>query len=377
MPSAILVLNAGSSSVKFALYAVDADGSTMQPLVRSVIEGSAASLPVVWSQVQRALGGRTIVAVGHRIVHGGTRFDAPVVITAAVALELADLVPLAPLHQPQGLALIEPLRRLAPAATQVACFDTSFHRTMPPVAQIFALPQELTASGVRSYGFHGLSYEYIAGRLPEVMAGRAARRVIVAHLGNGSSLCALRDLKSVATTMTFTPLDGLPMATRSGSIDPAVVLYLATERRLSIAAIADLLNHRSGLLGVSGVSGDVRTLLASSSDGARLALDVLVYRIGREIGSLAATLGGLDALVFTGGVGEHAAALRARICEAAAWLGIELAAERNATNGPELTTDRSRASAWVVPTDEESVIARHTLAIMARSHAKEHAGAGH
>jgi len=363
MQTAILALNAGSSTVKFAVYGLAAHGAPLEGIDRGTFDNSAEALRVVWSRVASALAGRVLTAVGHRIVHGGTQFQEPVAINAAVARQLAELVPLAPLHQPHSLALIEPVRRLAPQSVQVACFDTAFHRTMPAIATMFALPAELTDAGVRAYGFHGLSYEYIAARLPQVLAGRPARRVIVAHLGNGSSLCALEDGRSVATTMTFTPLDGLPMATRSGSIDPAVVLYLANERGLSIAEIAELLNHRSGLLGVSGVSGDVRTLLASASDGARRALDLLVYRVGREIGSLAASLGGLDALVFTGGIGEHAAALRERFCAAAAWLGVELDAARNAAHGPRISADRSHASAWVIPTDEESVIARHALAV--------------
>jgi acetate kinase len=364
MQTAILALNAGSSTVKFAVYGRASDGASLARIDRGTFDNSADALRLVWSRVERAIAGKTLTAVGHRIVHGGAQFQAPVAITPAVARQLAALVPLAPLHQPHSLALIEPVSRLAPGAVQVACFDTGFHRTMPDVATMFALPAEFTDAGVRGYGFHGLSYEYIASCLPHALAGRPARRVIVAHLGNGSSLCALEDGRSVATTMTFTPLDGLPMATRSGSIDPAVVLYLADERGLSTARIADLLNHRSGLLGVSGVSGDIRILLASGSDGARRALDLLVYRVGREIGSLAASLGGLDALVFTGGIGEHAASLRARFCAAAAWLGIELDAARNAAHGPEISTDRSRTSAWVIPTDEESVIARHALAVL-------------
>jgi acetate kinase len=381
MKSAIVVLNAGSSSVKYALYGrepgQESGAWSANPLCRGAVPGvdsPAQALQPIWLRVEHALEGRAIIAVGHRIVHGGTRFMGPVAITAEVERQLHDLVPLAPLHQPQGLALIEPLRRLAPDAQQVACFDTSFHRTQPEIAQIFALPGDLTASGIRSYGFHGLSYEFIASRLPQLLAGRPFDRVIVAHLGNGSSLCALRDLKSAGTTMTFTPLDGLPMATRCGSLDPAVVLYLASERGLVTAEISDLLNKRSGLLGVSGVSGDVQTLMASPNAQAKRALDLLVYRTGREIGSMAAILGGLDALVFTGGIGEHAAVLRAAICEAAAWLGIELDARRNAAHGPLLTADHSRASAWMIPTDEESVIARHTQTVIDGAQRQESLG---
>ena len=363
MSNAILVLNAGSSTIKFAVYALAAAGFAPAPLARATVPASADALVGLWPRITAALSGRSLVAAGHRIGHGGPDFVAPVAITTEIERQLAALIALAPLHQPQGLALIEPLRRLAPAATQVACFDTAFHRTLPPLAQIFALPRNLTGSGVRCYGFHGLSYEYVAGELPRLLAGRAAERVIVAHLGNGSSLCALRSLKSVATTMTFTPLDGLPMATRCGSIDPGVVLYLAGERGMSIADIADLLYHKSGLLGISGLSGDVRVLAESSEPGAAQALDFLVYRIGREIGALAAVLGGLDALVFTGGIGENSALLRRRIGAGAAWLGVEIDLERNAANGPCLSSDTSRVSAWMIPTDEESVIARQTLAV--------------
>jgi acetate kinase len=363
--SAILALNAGSSTVKFAAYAVDAMRLAPAPLIRETLQGSAMPLNAAWPRIVAALAGRRLAGVGHRIVHGGSRFAAPIAIDAGVERELEELIPLAPLHQPHGIALIDPSRRLAPGATQVACFDTAFHRTMPEVARMFALPAELTASGVRPYGFHGLSYEYIASRLPGIAVGRALGRVIIAHLGNGSSLCALRDLESVATTMTFTPLDGVPMATRSGSLDPGVVLYLLAERGMSAAELDTLLNHRSGLLGVSGVSGDVQELMASTEPRAALALALLVYRVGREIGSLTAALGGLDALVFTGGIGEHAGALRQRICETAAWAGVAIDPARNEGPGPRISTDASRVSVWVIPTDEEAVIARHTLSVLA------------
>jgi acetate kinase len=363
--AAILVLNAGSSTVKYAAYALDRSILERVPLIRESLDASPDALQVIWPRITRALAGRALIAVGHRIVHGGMEFSAPMAITPDVARRLAALIPLAPLHQPQGLALIEPLRRCAPAATQVACFDTVFHRTMPELAQMFALPREFTASGVRAYGFHGLSYEYVAGQLPPLLAGKPQERVIVAHLGNGSSLCAMRDLKSVATTMTFTPLDGLPMATRSGSIDAGVVLYLARERGMPIAAIDELLNHRSGLLGVSELSGDVRVLLASSDPRAALALDLLVYRVRKEIGALAVVLGGLDALVFTGGIGGNSAELRGRICADISWLGIEIDPNRNAANAPRLTADGSRISVWQIATDEESVIARHAASVVA------------
>lgn len=365
MSEAILVFNAGSSTVKFAGYAIERRELSSAPLIRSSVAASPDALQLISPRIVQALAGREIVAIGHRIVHGGMNFLAPVVITPGVQQQLAALIPLAPLHQPQGLALLEPLRRQLPDAVQVACFDTAFHRTMPDLARLFALPHDLFEAGVRAYGFHGLSYEYIASRLPHLLAGRPQGRVIVAHLGHGSSLCALRDLKSVATTMTFTPLDGLPMATRCGSIDPGVLLYLAGVRGVAMADIADLLNCRSGLLGVSGLSGDAAVLLASADPRAALALDLLVYRIGREIGALAAVLGGLDALIFTGGIGENAALLRERICNACGWLGIDVDAARNAAGGPRLSVDASRVSAWRIATDEESVIARHTAALLA------------
>jgi acetate kinase len=365
MSDAILVFNAGSSTVKFAAYAIHERELSAPPLIRSSVPASPDALQSVWPRIAQALAGRQVVAVGHRIVHGGMDFLAPAVITPGVERRLAALVPLAPLHQPQGLALLEPLRRRVPGARHVACFDTAFHRTLPELARMFALPRDLFESGVRAYGFHGLSYEYVAGCLPGLLAGRSQGRVIVAHLGHGSSLCALRDLKSVATTMTFTPLDGLPMATRCGSIDPGVLLYLAEERGMPMADLAQLLNRRSGLLGVSGLSGDVAVLLASADPRAALALDLLVYRIGREIGAMAAVLGGLDALVFTGGIGENAVPLRQRVCESCAWLGADVDATRNSTGGPCLSSDASRVSAWRIATDEESVIARHTAAALA------------
>lgn len=351
--------------MKFAAYAFDGMRLASEPLIRETLHGSHQPLDAAWPRIRDALADRRLIGVGHRIVHGGSKFTAPVAINEAIQRELAALIPLAPLHQPYGLALIAPLGRLAPDATQVACFDTAFHRTMPELAKMFALPPDLTDSGVRPYGFHGLSYEYIAGRLPHLAAGQPLGRVIVAHLGNGSSLCALKDLKSVATTMTFTPLDGLPMATRSGSIDPSVLLYLLTARGMSPGDLEELLNHRSGLLGVSGVSGDVKELMASAEPRAALALALLVYRVGREIGSLAAALGGLDALVFTGGIGEHAAALRQRICDEAAWAGVAIDRARNEGREPRVSAEGSRVSVWVIPTDEETVIARHTVAVIA------------
>jgi acetate kinase len=253
---------------------------------------------------------------------------------------------------------------VASQVPQVACFDTAFHRTQSPVAQLYALPRELSATGIKRYGFHGLSYEYVAGVMPGIVGDRAGGRVVVAHLGNGCSLCAMRDGRSVATTMGFTALEGLPMGTRSGAIDPGVLLYLLTERGMSVDEVTDVLYHRSGLLGVSGISNDMRELLSSDSPHAAEAIELFVYRIGRELGSLAAALGGLDVLVFTAGIGQHSAAMRERICENAGWLGVRLDREANLAGGPRISRDDSPVSAWVIPTNEELMIAQHTLACL-------------
>lgn len=392
----ILVLNAGSSSLKFSVYAEGADSS--RPLQRlqhgefdglnatphfrasdaagAVIAsrdwpaGSAmshdAALSLLFEHLDVACRGDRIRAVGHRVVHGGTACSGPVRVDAAIFDTLRKLVPLAPLHQPHNLAPINRLMLDRPALPQVACFDTAFHRTQPPVAQAFALPPEITNRGVHRYGFHGLSYEYIARTLPQFDAVAAAGRAIVAHLGNGSSLCAMRAGASMATTMGFTALDGLPMGSRSGAIDPGVLLYLMDELHMDARAIENLLYRRSGLLGVSGISADMRELLESGDPRAEQAIDLYVYRIGREIGSLAAALGGLDAVVFTAGIGEHAAPIRERIGRSMAWLGVEIDAAANAAHGPRVSTPASRVSAWVIPTDEELMIATHTLAVLAQ-----------
>jgi acetate kinase len=278
--------------------------------------------------------------------------------------ELERLTPLAPLHQPHNLAAIEAVAEHAPQLPQVACFDTAFHRVQPPLAQMFALPRRYTEEGIKRYGFHGLSYEYIASVLPGLDARASAGRTVVAHLGNGASLCALNGGRSVATTMSFTAVDGLPMGTRCGSLDPGVLLYLMRRYSLDLPALEDLLYQQSGLLGVSGISSDVRTLLASSDPRAAEALDLFVYRIDRELGSLAAALGGLDALVFTGGIGENAAPIRARVCRGAAWLGLDLDEVSNAASGPCISRSGSRVSAWVVPTNEELMIACHTRRLL-------------
>jgi acetate kinase len=304
--------------------------------------------------------------VGHRVVQGGTAFAEPTRIDAAVIARLQELVPLAPLHQPHAIAAIEALARVAPRVPQVACFDTMFHRHQPAVAQEFALPRALTEKGLRRYGFHGISYEYIASVLPEVAPECARGKIIVAHLGNGASMCGIAQGRSVATTMGFTALDGLPMGTRTGALDPGVILYLLSQEKMDTKAVEKLLYERSGLLGVSGISSDMRALLASSAPAAREAVDLFVYRIGRELGSLAAALGGLDALVFTAGIGEHAAEIRARVCQDAKWLGVALDPDANARGGPRITRVGAAVSAWVVPTDENLMIARHTRALIDR-----------
>ncbi len=282
--------------------------------------------------------------------------------------ELTRLVPLAPSHQPHHLAAIAALAKLHPNLPQVACFDTSFHHTQPEVAATFALPRRFTEEGIRRYGFHGLSYEYIASVLPDVIGSPSANgRVVVAHLGSGASMCAMRERKSVATTMGFTALDGLPMAQRCGSLDPGVVLYLLEQKRMTAAAVGDLLYHSPGLLGVSGMSDDMKTLLESDKSQAREAVDLFVYRICRELGSLVAALGGFDALVFTAGIGEHAPEIRRQVCEKSAWLGLQIDKAANAAGDPRLTEIDSKTSAWFIPTDEDLMIARHTSRLVGES----------
>jgi acetate kinase len=387
---AILIINAGSSSIKFAVYHVtragqldagphgELDGIGTRPhlLIRDANDAvlvdaepaAGADHRGAIAEIGNWMRGHTdatdLIAVGHRVVHGGEEFAEPVRMTSEVLAALERLVPLAPLHQPHNLAPIRAFAESTPELPQVACFDTAFHRTQPAVAQAFALPHELADRGVRRYGFHGLSYEYIASALPRIAPEIATGRVVVAHLGNGASMCALRDGRSVATTMSFTTLDGLPMGTRPGTLDPGVLLYLMDQHHMDARAIEDLLYHRSGLLGVSGLSSDMRTLLASDAPRARAAIELFVYRIGRELGSLAAALGGLDALVFTAGIGENAHEIRARICRDAAWLGIQLDTTANGTGGPRISLPTSTASAWVVPTNENLMIARHTLRLV-------------
>ena len=394
MSDTILVLNAGSSSLKFSAFRSERGNDTL--LARGQVEGigsaprfvlrGAAGEPVeertlgddstfdheqalalVVERCQTRFGDNRLVAAGHRVVHGGVEFAAPVRIDDAVLAALERLVPLAPLHQPHNLAAVRAVTRRAPHLPQVACFDTAFHRTRPEVAQRFALPRRFTDEGVRRYGFHGLSYEYVASVLPQHDAEAAAGRTIVAHLGNGASLCAMLGGRSVATTMSFTPADGLVMGTRVGSLDPGAVLYLMTQHGMDAGDLERLIYHESGLLGVSGISGDMRRLLASDDPHAAEAIDLFVYRIGREIGSLAAALGGLDTLVFTGGIGENAAAVRARVCRGADWLGVALDDDANASGGPRISRAVSGVAVWVLPTNEELMIAEHTRQVLGLS----------
>ena len=391
MDSAIAVLNAGSSSVKFSLFAQGGDDLDMvvrgqadaihtaprfvvkdaagQTLVsRSWDDGASfghgGALEQIVDFLRERLDGSGLAGVGHRVVHGGLQYAAPVRVDAKVLHDLEQFVPLAPLHQPHNLTPIRLLLERRPGLAQVACFDTAFHRAQPALAKMFALPQELHDAGVRRYGFHGLSYEYIASTLPQLDPKAAQGRTVVLHLGNGASMCALSAGHSVASTMGFTAVEGLPMGTRSGSLDPGVLLYLMDQRGMDARAIEKLIYNQSGLLGVSGVSSDMRTLLASDEPRAALAVDLYVYRIGRELGSLAAALGGLDAVVFTGGIGENSAEIRARVCRGAAWLGVALDEAANQGGGPRISTAGSATAAWVLPTNEELMIARHTRRVL-------------
>jgi acetate kinase len=392
MTNAIAVLNAGSSSLKFSAFverggefALIARGQAegLHTAPRFVAKDGAGKLlgEKSWGDgVRLGHGGaldhlvaflraefaeHRLVGVGHRVVHGGLEYTRPVRLDATILAALEKYIPLAPLHQPHNLAPIRALLERSPQLPQVACFDTSFHSGAPPVAQAFALPKAITDRGVRRYGFHGLSYEYIAHVLPEHDALAARGKCVVLHLGNGSSMCAIADGRSVASTMGFTAADGLPMGTRCGNLDPGVVLYLMDELKMDARAIEKLIYQQSGLLGMSGISSDMRTLEASGAPEATLAIDVFIYRIGRELGSLAAALGGLDAIVFTAGIGENSRSLRGRVCRDAAWLGVELDAAANEHNGPRISAAGSRVSAWVVPTNEELMIARHTRQLLA------------
>jgi acetate kinase len=387
MTDHLLVLNAGSSSLKFAAYAICPDGAAERlagqvegigatprltardaarnPLptpLAATVQSHAAAVDLAIDLLNTHLDPGRIAAIGHRVVHGGPDFSAPLRLDAATRTALESLVPLAPLHQPHNLAGIDAAAARFPGVPQVACFDTAFHRTQPWEAQTFALPPRFYDEGIRRYGFHGLSYDYIARTLAARHPALAAGRVVVAHLGNGASLCAMQAGRSVATTMGFTALDGIPMGTRSGAIDPGLVLHLIEARAMGVAGVSHLLYHDSGLKGMSGLSQDVRELEAAGTEPARRALSHFAWRIRQEIGALAATLGGLDALVFTAGIGEHASGVRARICTGLEFLGIALDPTRNATNTE--TISAGATPVLVIPTDEELMVALHTLAVV-------------
>jgi acetate kinase len=384
-----LVLNAGSSSLKFCVFQrpqgkdwrleargqIEGIGTKSHLSVKDAAGNDTADQDVAARDGREAVdalalwlrakyGGSRVVGVGHRVVHGGPIFTEPTIVNSQVLEQLRQLVPLAPLHQPYNLAAIEAVLEQLPGVPQVACFDTSFHRGQPAVAELIPLPRELRETGLQRYGFHGLSYEYIASVLPQVAPEIASGRVIVAHLGSGASMCAMRAGKSIDSTLGFTALDGLCMGTRPGALDPGVVLQLFQGLKLSAKEVETLLYKKSGLLGISGISNDMRDLLGRAEPGARLAVDYFVYRAAKEIGALAAVLGGVDGVVFTAGIGENSAEIRQRICEASTWLGIALDAKANAAKGPRITTPQSKVSAWVIPTNEELMIARHMARLL-------------
>jgi acetate kinase len=392
----VLVVNAGSSSVKFQIFEAAADGAlarrikgqmdgiATRPRLRAsgadgatLIERTYAVAEVGDVPAALAVAGAWLredqrvdpIAVGHRVVHGGPDYDGPVLVDDDVVARLERYVSLAPLHQPHNLAPIRSIRARFPELPQVACFDTAFHRGHNPVADHFAIPERFYQEGVRRYGFHGLSYEYIADRLRTAAPEVAAGKVIVAHLGSGASMCALDNGRSIESTMGFTALDGLPMGTRPGQIDPGVLLYLMSEKGMDAAALQDLLYRDSGLKGLSGISNDMRELQTSADPRARLAVDYFVYRAALSAGMLAAALGGLDAFVFTAGVGENSAVIRARIAERLEWLGVTIDAAANATNALRISRPLGRAAVLVVPTDEELMIARHTVALLSEHRA--------
>jgi acetate kinase len=394
MPNAILALNAGSSSIKFGLYEYGI--SAQRLMLRGLIDGIGtephflacapdgtplgeyrwkdgkrqdheALLKPLLDWIAAHLGEESLIAVGHRVVHGGGRYRQPVCVDDGMLTELEKLIPLAPLQQPHNLAAIRAVGSLCPGLRQVACFDTAFHSHMPPVATRLALPRAFMKEGVRRYGFHGLSYEYLISRLRELAPALATGRIIAAHLGNGASLCAMRDGHSIETTMSFTTLDGLVMGTRCGSIDPGLLLYLQQVHGLSAGDVENLLYHESGLLGLSGISSDMRTLVSSQDPHAKEAIELFVYRIVREIGALASSLGGLDGLVFSAGIGEHMPTIRAAVCEGLAWLGVECDAEANARHDTLISTSHSRVHVCVIRTDEEAMIAAHTAQALRNS----------
>jgi len=385
-----LVLNAGSSSLKFSVYrrpassawGLDArgqiDGIGTSPRFtatdgagvrieadRTVSGGDThGAFDALGAWLRTRYDSARVLGVGHRVVHGGARYARPTIVTPEILADLRALTPLAPLHQPYNLAAIDAVAERLPGVPQVACFDTSFHRGQPAVAELVPLPHELCRDGIQRYGFHGLSYEYIASVLPQVAPEIAGGRVIVAHLGSGASLCAMKNGKSVDSTLGFTALDGLCMGTRPGAVDPGVILHLFQTLKLSAKEVETILYKQSGLLGISGISNDMRVLLGSAEPGARRAVEYFVYRAAKEIGALAAVLNGIDGLVFTAGIGENSAEVRRRICDASAWLGIDLDGDANERKGPRISRIGSRVSAWVIPTNEELMIARHTGALL-------------
>ncbi|PYX50880.1 MAG: acetate kinase [Acidobacteria bacterium] len=392
-----LTLNAGSSSLKFCVFRrpvqesweiaargqiegigtsprLSAKGTKGEILADNRLDAAVrdghAAIDALASWLRSQWGGARVLGVGHRVVHGGPRHERPVIVNQKILKELQELIPLAPLHQPYNLAAIEAVFEQLPDVPQVACFDTSFHRGHARVAELIPLPADICKAGLQRYGFHGLSYEFISSLLPEVAPEIAHGRVIVAHLGSGASLCALRDGKSVESTMSFTALDGLCMGTRPGRLDPGVVLYLFQTLGMSAKEVEAILYRRSGLVGISGISNDMRDLLGRSEPEAGLAVDYFVYRVTQEIGALAAVLGGLDGLVFTAGIGENSAEIRSRICEASSWLGVELDSEANKNREPRISTPRSKVSVWVIPTNEELMIARHTGSLLRLTGAK-------
>jgi acetate kinase len=389
MAECIAVVNAGSSSVKFGFYDLASDEAL---LIKGQVEqigvsptltaedaqgnelakrnwppegfGHAQAMDAIIDTARELMPGSNVRGVGHRVVHGGTRFAAPVEITSDIISELEKLTPLAPLHQPHNLAPIKAIAGAGSVMRQVACFDTGFHQSQPPLAQTYALPRELTETGIRRYGFHGLSYEFVSARLRLVSPEHADKRIIIAHLGNGASLCALLNGRSVATTMGFTAIEGLVMGTRCGSIDPGVLIYLMDEKGMDARALESLVYKKSGLLGVSGISSDMRTLRASDDPKAREAIDLFIYRIVREIGSLTAALGGLDGLVFTGGIGQRDTKTRQEVVAGCDWLGAVLNEAANEDHEERIDAASSKLPIWVLPTDEERVICRHTAALL-------------
>ncbi|MBR1133611.1 acetate/propionate family kinase [Bradyrhizobium iriomotense] len=396
MPAdAVLVLNSGSSSIKFGLFEIAASDPILlckgqldehEAKPRLVVKSAAGEdlfetrtdasdadgghlFAEVLAFIEDRFGQGSLRAVGHRIVHGGPNYSGPVALTDDVMAKLEALTPLAPLHQPRCLAPIRTIAAIRPALTQIACFDTAFHHGLAPPASRFAIPRRFETRGIRRYGFHGLSFEYVARRLAKIAPELAAKRTVIAHLGNGASLCALRDGRSVDTTMGLTPLDGLVMGTRCGTIDPGVLLYLQQHEKMSVEEVQHLLYHQSGLLGVSGLSADMRTLLVSRETAAREAVDLFVFRAAQEIAVMATALEGLDCLVFTGGIGEHAKEIRSAIGERLAWLGVRIDASANAEARERISGSDSAVETFVIPTDEEMTIARHCAALLREPHA--------